>query len=223
MKQFIHLIFFLPSEPYLQEIYRTLARFHLFKLQNFHYELGALFVQCIGHCIHFHYTPIEIRKGAFNHLRAKLASNDCDALYSIRKKLIIDVLANLHKVNDVDTYLHKLYISSFNSYGSSILGLWGDTFFIKWFHKWLLIPIFVWLFETGKPYLCFHVKKPTYVYNLLFHNQNASCGHFEPLLAFKSKVIVQSSLQPFVPFFFHQESFFWGMDMHSIQQSLSEQ
>ena len=61
-------------------------------------------------------------------------------------------------------------------------GLWGDIFCIHWALNWLKIPIRIWSKSQGKCYLHFNLNLSEDTFDILFHDENALAGYFEPFL-----------------------------------------
>ena len=168
-----------------EKIDMALAASHLFRLANFHYEIGNCLFDALAVLLHFRYTSIEIREAIVNHFRICLDQNDPDALLSMHTDLAVEYLSELHGIENVDVYLTRMSQSASQANEQNVYGLWGDIFCIKWFSKWLNVPIAIWSLTRETKYLHFNSKQTGYCYNLLFHDHTPASGHFEPLLSYR--------------------------------------
>ena len=84
------------------------------------------------------------------------------------------------------------------------------------------MPINVWSFSTRRSYLCFNTSANEYEYNIIFHDQNPTCGHFEPLLSYRSTNIAMPLPRP--PFCTCPYSIsIIQSDIEYVEQALSKQ
>ena len=121
-----------------------------------------------------------------NHFHICLDQKDPDALLSMHTDLAVEYLSELHGIENVDVYLNRMSWSTSQSNEQNAYGLWGDIFCIKWFSKWLNVPIAIWSLTRETKYLHFNSKQTGYCYNILFHDHTPASGHFEPLLSYRS-------------------------------------
>ena len=166
----------------IHDIDYMLSRSHLFLLQYFHYYPGDCVFDSFFVLLHFHYTSTEICKSIVSHIHFFLSHHDPRALESMCIELLVESIKQLHDVDYLETYLQGL--STSYAHCSSMCSLWGDPFCIKWFSICLSILVNVCLYTNGKCYISFNLEIDQYQYNILFHNQNSICGHFEPLLSY---------------------------------------
>jgi len=87
----------------------------------------------------------------------------------------------------------------------------------------LLVPINVWLFTNGQTYIQFNSNIHGYQYNILLHNQNLACRHFEPLFLHNTVHSVASINRMIGPFIFPYQFSHGQFDILSIEQILFEQ
>ena len=173
------------EESKFEQIDQNLYAHHLFRLQQFHYRVGDCLFDSFAILLHFRYTSLEIRQGIVMHFRRCLACHDPSAIASMQTELSTDFLRDLHHVDDSQTYLRLMSIYASDTSIPPAIGLWGDVFCIKWFSKWLDVSVSVWSFTKQTKYLHFNKGTSEYEYHILFHDQNPSCGHFEPLLSYQ--------------------------------------
>ena len=172
-----------------------LSRSCLFRLEDFFYNLGDCLFDAFVVLCHFQFTSIQIREGIVKHFNKCLDNRDLEALRSLKTDLNIDFLKDLHGIDNSQTYLKRMSFSAcFDSHGNPS-GLWGDPFCIKWFANWLSIPIRVWSFARKKIDLHFNEKISGYQYNILYHDQNDSIEHYEPILS----QLCQFTIHPTMP------------------------
>jgi len=140
--------------------------------------------------LHFRYTSNELRNGLIDHFLFCLKNNDIEAIQSYQYELAPDFLYELHGVNDIGTYLHKMRYSASTNIKESDRGLWGDTFCIRWLAKWIDISIAVWSLTRKTRYLLFNQHENAIPYCILFHDANPVSGHYEPLVYQKFPICI---------------------------------
>ena len=126
----------------------VLKRNGLFRLNAFSYIVGDCLFDSFEMLLHFRYTLNELRNGLIDHFLFCLKNNDVEAIQSYQYELAPEFLYELHGVNDIGTYLHKMRYSASTNIKESERGLWGDTFCIRWLAKWLDISIALMLETT---------------------------------------------------------------------------
>ena len=112
-----------------------------------------------------------------------MRNEDHEAIHSEITELSTEFIQEFHGVDNSQTYLARVSLSTYSSPPQSRLALWGDVLCIKWFAKWISIPIQVWSLTKQRIYLHFNPHIFGYQYNILFHDQNTSNGHYEPILS----------------------------------------
>lgn len=168
----------------------VLKRNGLFRLNAFSYTVGDCLFDSFEMLLHFRYTSNELRNGLIDHFRFCLKNNDVEAIQSYQYELAPDFLYELHGVNDIGTYLHKMRYSASTNIKESDRGLWGDTFCIRWLAKWLDISIAVWSLTRKTRYLLFNQHENAIPYCVLFHAANPVSGHYEPLVYQKFPICI---------------------------------
>ena len=76
-----------------EKIDMALAASHLFRLANFHYEIGNCLFDALVVLLQFRYTSIEIREAIMNHFRICLDPKDIDAFLSMHTDLAVTYLS----------------------------------------------------------------------------------------------------------------------------------
>lgn len=92
---------------------------------------------------------------------------------------------------------------------------------LKWFSRWLAIPMSIWSHRKRTQYLNFIQTKSGYVYNIFFHDQNPSRGHFEPLLSCRSLETKTYLIHGDITYEHVQQLLSIESNMSSIEQALS--
>ena len=168
----------------------VLKRNGLFRLNAFSYNVGDCLFGSFEMLLNFCYTSNELRNGLIDHFLFCLKNNDVEAIQSYEYELAPDFLYELHGVNDIGTYLHKMHCSASTNIKESDRGLWGDTFCIRWLAKWLDISIAVWSLTRKMRYLLFNQHENAIPYCILFHDANPVSGHYEPLVYQKFPICI---------------------------------
>lgn len=174
----------------------VLKRNGLFRLNAFSYTVGDYLFDSFEMLLHFRYTSTELRNGLIEHFLFFLNNNDVEVIESYEYELAPDFLYELHGINDIGTYLHRMHCSASTNIKESDRGLWGDTFCICWLAKWLDISIAVWSLTRKTRYFLFNQHENTIPYCILFHDENPVSGHYEPLLyqKFPIRICNQSNI-----------------------------
>lgn len=152
----------------------------LHRLEHFFYYPNDYLFESFAILIHFRYTSTKIRHGIVNHFWHCLSNGHDYALHSFNTELTLGYLQYLHHDNDIEMYLEGLSKLS-SIFAPSTISLLEDVLHIKWFSKSLSVPVNVWIFTNDQAYLRLNSNINGYQYNILFHNQNPTCGNFEPL------------------------------------------
>ena len=126
----------------------VLKRNGVFRLNAFSYTIADCLFDLFEMLLHFRYTSNELRNALIDHFLFCLKNNGVEAIHSYQYELAPQFLYELHRVNDIATYLHKMNYSASTNIKESERGLWGDTFCIGWLVKWLDISIALMLETT---------------------------------------------------------------------------
>lgn len=165
-----------------QTIDMALEKNNMLRVKSFVYNVGDCLFYSFEFLLHMRYTSTELRIGTIDHFINCLEINDHDALYSYGHELDPQGLYEMHGVSDVDTYLRRMRLPAILLPGCNENGLWGDAFCIGWLARWLKIEICVWSSTRKSKYLHFNKNLQSNAYSILFHDQNPTRGHFEPLI-----------------------------------------
>ena len=132
-----------------------------------------------------------MHKGAIHYFLACLERHEPEAIESYNHELDPKILYKLHKVNDVETYLQRMQLSTKPTTTDTKIGLWGDALCIHWLSKWVNIQISIYSLMKGKKYLHFNKYLNTESCSLLFHDLNPLSEQFEPLMQFTTDLVRQ--------------------------------
>jgi hypothetical protein len=129
----------------------------LFRLDAFSYIVGDCLFDAFQVLLNFHYSSTDLRNGLIYHFLDYLESGNVEALDSYQYELASNFLCQLYGIHYVTTYFSKMWLSTSATLHAYQRGLWGDTFCIRWFSKWLNISIGIWLLTRKTSYLLFNI------------------------------------------------------------------
>lgn len=150
----------------LDNIDCVLKRNGLFRLDAFSYTVGDCLFDSFKMLLHFRYTSNQLRNGLIEHFLFCLNNNDVEVIESYEYKLAPNFLYELHGINDIGTYLHKMRCSTSTNIKEYDRGLWHDTFCIRWLAKWLDISIEVWSLKRKTRYFLFNQHDNSILHSL---------------------------------------------------------